>query len=221
MQDGTLFQVRAVYTYLPLHDDEMSIKPNDIINVIRVVCLKTKIFFFRMSCYVQAEEGWYEGILDGKQGLFPSNYVTRIHDEKQKANQSTKQKPVSGLRTLVKNEATKKSPTIKARVLYNYKATASDELSLTVNDIITVLDKNLDDEGWWKGELNGCIGVFPGQISCCCYLLSCNVFRCSFFCTDNYVEEISSTTVKEKQSFLTRKKDINFLLDCQTTTAHT
>jgi len=52
MQDGTLFQVRAVYTYLPLHDDEMSIKPNDIINVIRVVCLKTKIFFFRMSCYV-------------------------------------------------------------------------------------------------------------------------------------------------------------------------
>ncbi|CAF5198220.1 unnamed protein product, partial [Rotaria sp. Silwood1] len=33
-----------------------------------------------------------------------------------------------------------------------------DELTLTVNDIVTVLDKNLEDEGWWKGELNA--GVF-------------------------------------------------------------
>jgi len=64
-QDGTLFQVRVVYTYLPIHDDELSIKPNDIINVTRI-----------------PEEGWYEGILDGKHGLFPSNYVTRIPDDK-------------------------------------------------------------------------------------------------------------------------------------------
>lgn len=43
-QDGTLFQVRAVYTYLPIHDDEISIKPNDIINVTRLVCLFVFIF---------------------------------------------------------------------------------------------------------------------------------------------------------------------------------
>ncbi len=36
-QDGTLFQVKAVYTYVPVHDDEISVKPNDIINVIRIV----------------------------------------------------------------------------------------------------------------------------------------------------------------------------------------
>lgn len=154
-QDGTLFQVKAVYTYSPVHDDEISIKPNDIINVTRMV-----------------EEGWYEGILDGNCGLFPSNYVTRIHDDKNKTNQHVKQKPVSGLRALVKNEASKKSMPIKARVLYDYKATANDELTLAIDDIVTILDKNLDDEGWWKGELNGRIGVFP----------------------DNYVEEISSTT---------------------------
>ncbi len=39
LQDGILFQVRAVYTYLPIHEDEISIKPNDIINVTRMVCL--------------------------------------------------------------------------------------------------------------------------------------------------------------------------------------
>ncbi len=39
----TLFQVKVDYTYMPIHDDELSIKPNDIINVTRLVCL---IFFF-------------------------------------------------------------------------------------------------------------------------------------------------------------------------------
>jgi hypothetical protein len=38
-EDGTLFQVRVIYTYLPLHNDELSMKPNDIINVTRMVCL--------------------------------------------------------------------------------------------------------------------------------------------------------------------------------------
>jgi hypothetical protein len=60
---------------------------------------------------------------------------------------------------------TKKPTPIKARVLFDYKKAADDELTLTVNDIVTVLDKNLEDEGWWKGELNGRIGVFPGKIS--------------------------------------------------------
>ncbi|UJR09892.1 hypothetical protein I4U23_014114 [Adineta vaga] len=155
-QNGFLFQVRAVYTYLPLHDDELSIKPNDIINVTRT-----------------AEEGWYEGRLNGKIGLFPSNYVTRIHDDsKTKTNQLIKPKHVNGLNELVKNEVTKKNSSVKARVLYDYKATANDELTLTTNDIVTIVDKNLEDEGWWKGELNGRIGVFP----------------------DNYVEEISSSS---------------------------
>ncbi|CAF4954517.1 unnamed protein product, partial [Rotaria magnacalcarata] len=30
------------------------------------------------------EEGWYEGMINGKVGLFPSNYVTRINDETSK-----------------------------------------------------------------------------------------------------------------------------------------
>jgi hypothetical protein len=57
----------------------------------------------------------------------------------------------------------KKTTPIKARVLFDYKKAAEDELTLTVNDIVTILDKNLEDEGWWKGELNGRIGVFPGK----------------------------------------------------------
>lgn len=62
----------------------------------------------------------------------------------------------------------------KARVVYNYKPTQADELQLQLGEIINVLDKNLEDEGWWKGEINGRIGVFP----------------------DNFVEEIVETQKK-------------------------
>lgn len=49
----------------------------------------------------------------------------------------------------------------QARVVYAYKQTNPDELTIEVGDIINVIDKNIEDVGWWKGELNGKIGVFP------------------------------------------------------------
>lgn len=48
-----------------------------------------------------------------------------------------------------------------ARVIFPYVNEHEDELELQKGDIITVLCKELEDKGWWKGELNGNIGVFP------------------------------------------------------------
>lgn len=52
---------------------------------------------------------------------------------------------------------------IKARVLYDYEPTQPDELKLVTGELIYILDKNLEDEGWWKGESlsTGEVGVFP------------------------------------------------------------
>ncbi|XP_022247722.1 SH3 domain-containing kinase-binding protein 1-like isoform X2 [Limulus polyphemus] len=47
------------------------------------------------------------------------------------------------------------------RVLFSYEAQNEDELTMKENDIITIVTKELVDKGWWKGELNGKIGVFP------------------------------------------------------------
>ena len=49
----------------------------------------------------------------------------------------------------------------RARALYSYSAENEDELSLDEGDILTILEKELEDSGWWKGELNGRVGVFP------------------------------------------------------------
>lgn len=46
-------------------------------------------------------------------------------------------------------------------VKYAYKAQNEDELTIKKGDIITLISKDLQDPGWWKGELNGVIGVFP------------------------------------------------------------
>lgn len=49
----------------------------------------------------------------------------------------------------------------KAVVRFSYAAENEDELNLEVGDVITVLEKELEDSGWWKGEMNGKVGVFP------------------------------------------------------------
>ncbi|KAI9294906.1 hypothetical protein K502DRAFT_239115 [Neoconidiobolus thromboides FSU 785] len=43
---------------------------------------------------------------------------------------------------------------------YDYEAQAPDELNFAKGDIIFVLEK---DDGWWKGEKDGKVGVFPAN----------------------------------------------------------
>lgn len=44
---------------------------------------------------------------------------------------------------------------------YPYDACNDDELTLKEGDLITLISKDGQDRGWWRGELNGQIGVFP------------------------------------------------------------
>ena len=85
--------------------------------------------------------------------MFPSNYVIRIRNNKKKTIQFNQQS-TDHHNASIKYDVSKKTFSVKARVLYDYKAEADDELTLTVNDIITVLDKNLKDEGWWKVKIS-------------------------------------------------------------------
>lgn len=48
-----------------------------------------------------------------------------------------------------------------ARCFYPYAALNEDELSLSEGDIVTIISRQCEDEGWWRGELRGKIGLFP------------------------------------------------------------
>ncbi|CAJ0765220.1 4860_t:CDS:1, partial [Entrophospora sp. SA101] len=49
----------------------------------------------------------------------------------------------------------------KAKVLYDYEARNSDELNIKVGNIISILDKSLND--WWKAEYEGVKGIIPSN----------------------------------------------------------
>ena len=45
-------------------------------------------------------------------------------------------------------------------VLFPYTAQYEDELSLKEGQLITIITKDCEDEGWWKGEIDGKVGLF-------------------------------------------------------------
>ena len=45
--------------------------------------------------------------------------------------------------------------------MYDYIAQNDDELAFGKGQIINVLSK--EDPDWWKGELNGSVGLFPSN----------------------------------------------------------
>ncbi|ESO86250.1 hypothetical protein LOTGIDRAFT_129539, partial [Lottia gigantea] len=47
----------------------------------------------------------------------------------------------------------------RCKVLYDYSATRGDEISIKTGEIINIYEKQTD--GWWKGELQGKVGIFP------------------------------------------------------------
>ena len=46
-------------------------------------------------------------------------------------------------------------------VLFPYNAVNDDELTLEEGQLINVVSKDVEDKGWWKGEIDGRQGVFP------------------------------------------------------------
>ncbi|XP_018567017.1 SH3 domain-containing kinase-binding protein 1 [Anoplophora glabripennis] len=152
-------QCRVVFSYNQDHEDELNLNVGDVINIIG-----------------EEEEGWWRGVLNGKQGVFPSNFVEEIVLQLPHPKPSTREDITS-----IAGDADLKVPKLPIKpskqlceVKFPYKAQNEDELSLKEGDVITLINKDSQDPGWWTGELNGKIGVFP----------------------DNFVSLISSTDDK-------------------------
>ena len=78
MQPVELKRVRTLYACVGEHETELSFEPNMIISngELRIVNENTLRFLF--SVRPSLEPGWLEGILDGRVGLVPENYVEFI-----------------------------------------------------------------------------------------------------------------------------------------------
>lgn len=216
---------QVAFSYLPQNDDELELKVGDIIEVVGEV-----------------EEGWWEGVLNGKTGMFPSNFIKELSGEsdelgisqdeqlsKSSLRETTGSESDGGDSSSTKSEGANgtvataaiqpkkvkgvgfgdifKDKPIKLRprsievendflpvektigkklppaastpdpsktemdsrtktkdyckVIFPYEAQNDDELTIKEGDIVTLINKDCIDVGWWEGELNGRRGVFP------------------------------------------------------------
>ncbi|XP_053312507.1 intersectin-1 isoform X1 [Spea bombifrons] len=99
--------------------------------------------------------GWWEGELQarGKKrqiGWFPANYVKLLSPGTNKTTTPTEPPKPAAL-----------PPTCQVIGMYDYIAQNDDELAFTKGQVINVLNK--EDPDWWKGELNGQVGLFPAN----------------------------------------------------------
>lgn len=52
-----------------------------------------------------------------------------------------------------------------AKALYDYAGQTDDELSFPEGAIIRILSREThEDDGFWEGEFNGVVGVFPAVL---------------------------------------------------------
>ncbi|XP_022117886.2 SH3 domain-containing kinase-binding protein 1 isoform X1 [Pieris rapae] len=126
---------RAVFSYLPANPDELPLCVGDVLEVLGEV-----------------EEGWWQGRRAGRVGVFPSNFVVML-DPPNATQQPAPAEPAPALPPKPVKE--------QCRVLFPYTAVNEDELTLADGDIVTIVSKDAPDRGWWRGEVNGRVGLFP------------------------------------------------------------
>ncbi|XP_034002966.1 SH3 domain-containing kinase-binding protein 1 isoform X1 [Trematomus bernacchii] len=73
---------KASFSYVPQHEDELGLKIGDIIEII-----------------AEVEEGWWEGFLNGKSGMFPSNFTKVIPTDSETQSVETSQEELCSSRT--------------------------------------------------------------------------------------------------------------------------
>ncbi|KAJ0026998.1 hypothetical protein NQD34_017998 [Periophthalmus magnuspinnatus] len=171
-------EVVVEYDYEALHEDELTLRPGDIIKNVR--CIE--------------EDGWMEGELNGRRGLFHDNFVKEVKRDSKEAketketkNESKEEAPAQPAQLREKSAgnvanlvhrmsaigiplggfqphppaASKKPKRRQCKVLFDYQPQNEDELELKVGDIIDVTEEV--EEGWWSGTFNGKSGLFPSN----------------------------------------------------------
>nr|XP_055186346.1 CD2-associated protein isoform X2 [Nyctereutes procyonoides] len=153
------------YDYDAVHDDELTIRVGEIIRNVKKL----------------QEEGWLEGELNGRRGMFPDNFVKEIKRETEPKddNLPIKRERHGNVASLVQRISTyglpaggiqphpqtknikKKTKKRQCKVLFEYLPQNEDELELKVGDIIDINEEV--EEGWWSGTLNNKLGLFPSN----------------------------------------------------------
>ncbi|KAI9207023.1 uncharacterized protein BJ171DRAFT_495457 [Polychytrium aggregatum] len=148
-------QVKAIYDYTASDAEEITFKAGDVIEVTRVT--------------ENHEDAWWEGrvVRTQQRGNFPVVFTEgweAVAASGPTTGGSAKSLGIAktaSLSSSATSRATGGKKGSRARVLFAYDATCEGELSLKVNDIVTVTNKSTGSNEWWEGETSHGKGQFP------------------------------------------------------------
>uniref|UniRef100_A0A7N5JQC3 Intersectin-1 n=1 Tax=Ailuropoda melanoleuca TaxID=9646 RepID=A0A7N5JQC3_AILME len=133
--------------------------------------------------------GWWEGELQarGKKrqiGWFPANYVKLLSPGTSKITPTEPPKPTA-------------FPAVCQVIgVYDYSAQNDDELAFSKGQIINVLNK--DDPDWWRGEVNGQVGLFPSNY----VKLTADTDPSQQWCSDLHLLDMLTPTERKRQGYI-------------------
>ncbi|KAM7065404.1 intersectin-1 isoform 2-T3 [Acridotheres tristis] len=132
--------------------------------------------------------GWWEGELQarGKKrqiGWFPANYVKLLSPGTSKGTPTELPRPAA-------------ASVCQVIGMYDYSAQNDDELAFSKGQIITVL--NREDPDWWKGEVNGHVGLFPSNY----VKLTTDTDPSQQWCADLHLLDMLTPTERKRQGYI-------------------
>ncbi|XP_051843143.1 F-BAR and double SH3 domains protein 2 isoform X1 [Antechinus flavipes] len=149
---------KVVYSYKASQPDELTIEEHEVLEVIEDG---------DMEDWVKARNKVGQvGYVPEKYLQFPTSNsllsmlqsLAALDNRSHTSSNSTEAELVSG-------SLNGDSSVCFVKALYDYEGQTDDELSFPEGAIIRILNKeNQDDDGFWEGEFNGRIGVFPSVL---------------------------------------------------------
>ncbi|XP_065689846.1 F-BAR and double SH3 domains protein 2 isoform X2 [Patagioenas fasciata] len=149
---------KVVYSYKASQPDELTIEEHEVLEVIEDG---------DMEDWVKARnKAGQVGYVPEKYLQFPTSSsllsmlqsLAALDARSHTSNNSTEADLVSG-------SLNGDSSVCFVKALYDYEGQTDDELSFPEGAIIRILNKeNQDDDGFWEGEFNGRVGVFPSVL---------------------------------------------------------
>ena len=157
---GEVAEAVALYTFSASSHDELSVAEGEWVELLVAAC---------------EEEGWVMGrsLQTRATGLIPASFVNQIsRAEHEAAQQQTEAAPEAAdpwadsapapASTQPPAAAAAASVSGKYQVLYDFRASAEDELTIAAGDLVLVTRPG-EDEGWLHGALGGREGIFPSS----------------------------------------------------------
>ncbi|KAI9284157.1 hypothetical protein BC943DRAFT_326454 [Umbelopsis sp. AD052] len=146
---AALGRAYAIYDYDAANEDEISIREGNEVTI------------------VEGDDGsgWMKIRLNSNQGLVPANYIETTSADKVSLNAVEDEVDYDTHDTTSMQNNIEAEPLADnneyVTALYDFEAQSAEELSLREGDRIILLSR--DEGGWWHGNLNGNIGIFPSN----------------------------------------------------------